>query len=108
MHAVGGALIEGMGVQLVSARTAIRTTVYSDNEGKYEFPILEPGQYTLRISLPREYQPYVREAVRIDGATQLDDIVLTRISAGEFVPPTPETLSQLTGAEWILNHCCPN
>lgn len=103
VHAVGGAPIEGMGVQLVSARTAIRTTVYSDNEGKYEFPVLEPGQYTLRISLPREYQPYVREAVRIDGATQLDDIVLTRISAGEFVPPTPETLSQLSGAEWMLN-----
>jgi virginiamycin B lyase len=103
VHAVDGAPIEGMGVQLVSAKTAIRTTVYSNEDGKYEFPVLETGEYTLRISLPREYKPYVKESVRIEGPAQLDEIVLERVSKTEFVPPTPENLAQLTGAEWMLN-----
>ena len=103
VHEVDGTALEGIGVQLISPRTAIRTTVYSNAEGKFEFPVLEPGEYTLRIPLPREYQPYVKEGVRIEGPSQLPDITLTRISNTEFVPATPETLSQLTGSEWMLN-----
>jgi len=99
----GGDAIEGIGVQLISKKTAIRTTVYSNQEGKFEFPVLDPGEYTLRIALPREYKPYVKEPVEITGATKLDDIVLDRISKTEFIPATPETLSQLTGAEWMMN-----
>ncbi|MBZ5643640.1 MAG: carboxypeptidase regulatory-like domain-containing protein [Acidobacteriia bacterium] len=103
VHEVDGTPLEGMGVQLISAKTAIRTTVYTNAEGKYEFPVLETGEYTLRVPLPREYQPYVKEGVRIEGPSQLADIALTRISNTEFVPATPETLSQLTGSEWMLN-----
>lgn len=103
VHDSHGATLEGIGVQLISAKTAIRTTVYTNAEGKYEFPVMESGEYTLRIPLPREYQPYVKEGMRIEGAGTLADIVLTRISNTEFVPPTPETLSQLTGSEWMLN-----
>ena len=103
VHEVDGTPLEGIGVQLISAKTAIRTTVYTNAEGKYEFPVLETGEYTLRVPLPREFQPYVKEDVRIEGPSQLQDIGLTRISSTEFVPPTPETLSQLTGAEWLLN-----
>jgi virginiamycin B lyase len=103
VHEVDGTSIEGIGVQLISTKTAIRTTVYTNEEGKYEFPVLQPGQYTLRVPLPREYQPYVKEGVRIEGSSQLGDISLTRISNTEFVPATPETLSQLTGSEWLLN-----
>ena len=98
-----GVPLEGIGVQLISSRTNIRTTVYSNTEGKYEFPVLDAGPYTLRIPLPREFQPHVKESVRIEGATQLDDISLERVSKTEFVPPTPETLSQLTGSEWLMN-----
>jgi virginiamycin B lyase len=98
-----GNAIEGVGVQLISSKTAIRTTVYSNADGKYEFPVLEAGVYTLRIPSPREYKPYVQESVQIAGATNLDDIVLDRVSETEFVPPTIETLAQLTGAEWIMN-----
>src|SRR5262249_13840660 len=103
LHLARGAPVEGVGVQLISAKTAIRTTVYSGEDGKFEFPVLEAGTYTLRVPSPREFKPYVRESVQISGASQIDDIVVERLSNTEFVPPTPETLSQLTGAEWMMN-----
>src|SRR5262249_50178242 len=53
-----GDLLEGMMVQLISHKTAIRTTVYSDVDGRYEFPKLAAGAYTLRIAQPREFRPY--------------------------------------------------
>ena len=103
VHIASGEPPEGIGVQLISEKTAIRTTVYTNEEGKYEFPVLEAGRYTLRIALPREYQPYVKEAVQINGPTQLEQIELERVSETELLPPTPEILSQLTGAEWLMN-----
>jgi virginiamycin B lyase len=98
-----GERLEGIMVQMISAKTAIRTTVYTDVEGLYEFPVLEAGTYTLRIARPLEFKLYVKESLRIDGATPLDDIVLQRVTDKEVLPPTPEILAQLTGAEWMLN-----
>ena len=95
--------LEGIMVQLVSTKSAVRTTVYSDVDGRFEFPALEAGTYTLRIARPLEFKPYVRESVRIDGATPLADIVLERVTDKEVLPPTPDILAQLTGAEWMLN-----
>src|SRR5262245_30259924 len=77
-----GDLLEGMMVQLIAQKTAIRTTVYSNLDGRYEFPKLEAGGYTLRIAQPREFRPYLKEKVEIDGPIELDDIVLTRITNG--------------------------
>ena len=98
-----GEPLEGLGVQLISPKTAIRTTVYSDEEGQYEFPKLETGVYTLHITRPLEYKPYQRESISIDGDTQLEDIVLERVSNNEYLPPTPEILPQLSGVDWVLN-----
>jgi virginiamycin B lyase len=98
-----GEPLEGVGVQLVSSKTAIRTTVYTDQAGRFEFPALEAGSYTLRIPRPMEFKPFVKEAVKVAGAAQLDDIRLERVSTNEFLPPTPEILAQLTGAEWMMN-----
>lgn len=95
--------LEGIGVQLISLKTAIRTTVYSNEEGRYEFPKLEPGTYTLRIARPREFRPYLKDSVQINGANRLEDILLQRVSETEFLPPTPEILGQLTGVEWMMN-----
>ena len=64
-----GDMLEGIMVQLIAPKNAIRTTVYSNADGRYEFPKLEPGTYTLRIALPREFQPYVKEKVEINGPT---------------------------------------
>jgi streptogramin lyase len=98
-----GNVLEGMAVQLIDPRTAVRTTVRTDVNGRFEFPVLQAGTYTLRIARPLAYQPYVQEGVKIDGATQLPEIVLTRVTADELLPPTPEIAAQISGVEWMLN-----
>src|SRR5207253_3523651 len=50
-----------------------------------------------------EVMPYQREAVPIDGATKLEDIVLERRSETEFLPSTPDVQAQLSGGEWLWN-----
>jgi virginiamycin B lyase len=98
-----GVALEGIMVQLISQKSAVRTTVYSNEDGRYEFPKLETGVYTLRIARPLEFYPFVKEGVAINGANQLEDIVLERITSAELLPPFPEIAAQLTGAEWMLN-----
>ena len=85
-----GDFLEGIMVQLIARKSAIRTTVYSNADGRYEFPKLEPGPYTLRIAQPREFHPYVKENVAIDGPTPLEEITLSRVISGELLPPSPE------------------
>ena len=103
MRSSVGDPLEGIMVQLIAQENSIRTTVYSNEAGQYEFPQLPTGLYTLRIALPLEFQPHRRDAVRIDGATQLEEIVLNRVTDEELLPPTPEIAGQLSGAEWLLN-----
>jgi streptogramin lyase/mono/diheme cytochrome c family protein len=108
VRASGGVPLEGIGIQLIAAKTAIRSTVYTDENGRYEFPSLEPGSYTLRVTRPLEFKPYQKDAVTIRSADHLDDIVLTRLVSGgdtlaTYLPPTPDVVSQLTGVEWMMN-----
>jgi len=98
----GGEVPEGIMVQLI-APNGVRTTVYADESGKYEFPPMQAGLYTLRIARPLEYKPYRRDSVRIDGAARLEDIVLERISNSEFLPPTRDVESQLSDVEMLWN-----
>src|SRR5437016_11098947 len=70
-----GTLLEGIAMQLVSHKNAIRTTVYSNQDGKYEFPKLETGWYTLRVARPLEYKTYQRDDVWVDEYTSLDEFV---------------------------------
>ena len=98
-----GEPLEGIMVQLIAQENSIRTTVYSNEAGQYEFPKLPTGVYTLRIALPLEFQPYRKDSVRIDGAPQLEEIVLKRVTDQELLPPTPEIAAQLSGSEWLLN-----
>ena len=93
---------EGVGVQLV-APNGVRTTVYTNEEGRFEFPKMQTGAYVLRVPTPREFKPYRRDSVQIDGATKLDDIVLERVSVTDGLPPTPEIETQLSGAELLWN-----
>jgi mono/diheme cytochrome c family protein len=97
-----GELLEGIPVQLI-APNAVRTTVYSDQAGRYEFPQLYAGAYTLRIAKPGQFLPYERDDIKIENAGKLEDIVLQRRSQTDLLPPTIDVLSQLTGAEWLWN-----
>ena len=101
--------LEGIKVQLI-APNAVRTTVFTGGDGRYEFPALQTGAYTLRIATPLPYQAYVREDVPIAGTTTLDEIVLEPIPSardipqtGHALPATPEVMSQLSGAELLWN-----
>jgi streptogramin lyase/mono/diheme cytochrome c family protein len=103
-----GVAVEGMGIQLIAARTNIRTTVYTDDNGRYEFPPLEAGSYTLRVTRPLEFEPYQKDTVTLRGADHLDDVVLRRLVSGtdtlaSYLPPTPGVVAQLTGVEWMMN-----
>jgi virginiamycin B lyase len=93
---------EGVGIQLV-APNGVRTTVYTNEEGRYEFPKMQTGAYTLWIPTPLMFKPYRRDSVEIDGAAKLDDIVLERVSKTDALPSTPEIETQLSGAELLWN-----
>ena len=106
-----GRRLEGVKVQVIAPNNA-RITVFTDDEGRYEFPAMNAGSYTLRIATPLPWKAYVREGVAITGADKLDDIVLELVPAakqigGHFVAdafdPTPEVMSQLSGSEWLWN-----
>ena len=98
-----GELLEGMMVQLIAQKNAVRTTVYTNADGRYEFPALDAGNYTLRIALPREFQPFVKEQVEIKGPAALADITLEYVTDSELLPPRPEIAAQMTGSEWLLS-----
>jgi streptogramin lyase/mono/diheme cytochrome c family protein len=93
---------EGVGVQLV-APNGVRTTVYTNGEGKFEFPKMQAGSYTLRIPTPVPFKPYRRDSVTINGATKLDEILLERVAESDNLPASPALESQLSSAELLWN-----
>jgi streptogramin lyase/mono/diheme cytochrome c family protein len=93
---------EGVGVQLV-APSGVRTTVYTDGAGKFEFPLMQTGPYTLRIATPVPFKAYRRDSVSINGATNLGEIELERIADSDNIPASPELESQLSSAELLWN-----
>ena len=80
-----GEPIEGIMVQLIADDSAIRTTVFSRTDGRYEFPKVAAGSYTLRIAKPKEFYPWSKQKVAIKGADTLEDITLLA-GDGERVP----------------------
>src|SRR5207302_8345165 len=76
--------LEGIMIQLIAQKSAIRTTVYSNADGRYEFPKLDPGTYTLRIARPLEFNPYSKESVEINGPSQIEDSTLSRVTSSEL------------------------
>lgn len=95
--------VDGLMVQLISHDTGIRTTVYTDKEGKFEFPEMRSGDYVLRIPRPLSFERYEVDPIRIDGSTRIPDIHVVRVSDTEFLPPRQDILDQLTGSEWLAN-----
>jgi virginiamycin B lyase len=93
---------EGVGVQLVEPN-GVRVTVYTNAEGKFEFPKLQTGTYTLRIPTPVPFKSYVREDLAVNGQTKLDEIVLERVAESDNLPASPALESQLSGAELLWN-----
>src|SRR5439155_14413173 len=93
---------EGIGVQLVEP-SGVRTTVYTNAAGKFEFPKMQAGSYTVRIATPVPFKSYRRDSVSINGATKLDDIMLERVDKTDNLPASPALESQLSSAELLWN-----
>src|SRR6266851_8708840 len=93
---------EGVGVQLLAPNN-VRTTVYTDAAGKFEFPRMQAGSYTLRIPTPVPFKPFRRDSVSINGATKFDAIVLERVADSDNLPASPALESQLSSAELLWN-----
>ena len=64
---------------------------------------MQAGSYTLRIPTPVPFKPYRRDAVSINGATKLDEIVLERVADSDNLPASPVLESQLSSAEILWN-----
>jgi hypothetical protein len=91
-------------VQLRGLKSNITTTVYTDENGRYEFPKMLAGSYLLRVVRALEFKPYLKPSVEIGAAApKLDDIVLETVSNGEFVPANWDIAAQLAGAEVVWN-----
>jgi streptogramin lyase/mono/diheme cytochrome c family protein len=103
-----GRPLEGVKVQLIAPNN-VRTTVFTNAEGRYEFPALQAGSYTLRVPTPIPFKAYTREGMSIKSGMSIDDIVLELLPSAQGVmlrgglPPTKEVMSQLSGAEWLWN-----
>src|SRR5258706_8192587 len=93
---------EGVGVQAV-APNGVRTTGYADGAGRFEFPKMQAGSYTLRIATPVPFKPYRRDGGAINGAAKLDDIVLERVGDSDNLPASAALESQLSSAEILGN-----
>src|SRR5579871_894874 len=61
--AAEGAPLEGIMVQLRGVGSNITTTVYSDERGRFEFPKLRAGAYTLRVARALEFKPYLKASI---------------------------------------------
>src|SRR5262245_31474486 len=46
-----GAVLPGATVTLRNTETGVERTAVSDAEGRYRFPALQPGDYTVRVDL---------------------------------------------------------
>jgi streptogramin lyase/mono/diheme cytochrome c family protein len=103
-----GELLEAIKVQLI-APNGVRTTVATDDNGRYEFPVMQAGEYLLRVATPLSYLPLQRDRVWVEGNRQIDDLVLERVpEAAEgalpgVLPATKEIASQLSGSELLWN-----
>src|SRR5258708_32346908 len=75
-----GEPLEGIMVQLIAKKNGIRTTVYSHDDGRYEFPKLDAGTYPLRIARPREFYPFVKEALALGRAVPQAEIKPHRVA----------------------------
>jgi streptogramin lyase/mono/diheme cytochrome c family protein len=108
VHNVRGEPLEAIKVQLI-APNGVRTTVATDEDGSYEFPLMQTGEYLLRVATPLAYLPVQREHVRVEGNKQVDDLVLDKVpEAAEaalpgVLPPTVQIASQLSGSELLWN-----
>ncbi|MFL6227393.1 MAG: carboxypeptidase regulatory-like domain-containing protein [Pyrinomonadaceae bacterium] len=100
----GGAAIPGAAVTIKNVGTNVESTATTNDEGAYEFPLLQPGKYTLTVK-SQGFSAAVREGVEVRVADKLTiDVPLAvgaisdTVTTVASVTPALETGSVTTGS----------
>lgn len=95
-----GALIPGVEVTATSDRTAIVTTVVSNETGNYQFASLQPGTYTVSAALSGfQTQTYKEVALGISQQVRLNfNLQVGTVAQGVEVTVAADTLIATTSA----------
>src|SRR5215204_4083357 len=97
-----GASLPGATVEIKNVETNVSNTTTSNEEGNYNFPLLNPGKYTLTVTA-QGFAPATRENIEIRVAEKLTlDVPVSVTGVGETVTtvasaPVLETGSVSTG-----------
>ena len=67
---VSGAVVKAATVRIVDAATALLRTAQTGADGKYTFPVLPVGRYSLEVDYPG-FRPYRRTAIVVDANSAL-------------------------------------
>ncbi len=65
-----GAVIKGAAVTIVNDATALTLKTETDTDGKYGFPVLAIGRYSIAVSYPN-FRPYQRTSIAVDANSAL-------------------------------------
>jgi len=102
-----GAVLPGVGINVVNVATQQKTETVSTESGTYTFPFLTPGDYNLTAELPG-FTPFVREKIHVEVAgAVLQDAVLQVEGRAESVTVT-EAAQQLQTTTSSLGHLVDN
>jgi hypothetical protein len=59
------ALVQGARVAITNADTGLKREAITNDSGTYEFPLLQPGNYTLTVEKPG-FRPITQEGIRLE------------------------------------------
>src|SRR4051812_13847858 len=85
-----GAVLPGATVTLRNADTGVERTAVADSEGRYRFPALQPGDYTVRVDLSGFASQELRHVVITIGLDIQHDFRLKIQTLSETVTVTAE------------------
>src|SRR5438034_9532290 len=84
IHDPSGAVIPGVTVTVTNPATNFVRSVISNEAGVYNFPVLQPGRYNLKVELPgfrtitqNDVELQVQQSARIDFTLQVGDVSQT-------------------------------
>src|SRR5262245_24527239 len=85
-----GAVLPGATVTLRNADTGVERTAVTDAEGRYRFPALQPGDYTVRVDLSGFASQELRHVVITIGLDVQHDFRLKIQSLSETLTVTAD------------------